>query len=70
LSQNDKLNQVRRITFLMNLGATGIVSKLRDQVEAAAFTVPLGFDTAHNGESAHIYWPTSPGLSSAALRAG
>ena len=27
LSQNDKPNQVRRLTFLMNLNATDIISK-------------------------------------------
>src|SRR5262245_39123650 len=69
LSQNDRPDQVRRLTILMNLNATGIVSNLRDRVEAGAVTMPLGFDTAHNAESAHIYWPTSPGLSSAVLRA-
>src|SRR5262245_2642181 len=41
----------------------------RNRVEAGAVTMPLGFDTAHSGESVRIYWPTSPGLSSAALRA-
>src|SRR5262245_10148622 len=44
--------------------------KIRGRIEAGAVTMPLGFDTAHNGESVHIYWLTSPGLSSAALRAG
>src|SRR5215813_15666316 len=42
--------------------------KTRDRVETGAVTMPLGCDTAHNGESVHIYWPTSPDLSSAALR--
>src|SRR5215813_3088511 len=43
--------------------------KKGDRGEADAVTMPSGFDTAHNGESVHICWPTSPGLSSAALRA-
>jgi hypothetical protein len=40
LSQNDKLNQVRRFTFLLNLSATGVISKQEMELKPARLQSP------------------------------
>jgi hypothetical protein len=40
LSQNDRPDQVRRLTFLMNLNATGIVSKKEIELKSARSQCP------------------------------